>query len=116
MSDLKQAVLDARYVDMISLGDFIVRDCGLPEVAADGNLMPQATEIAASLFRWAAEIPLEKMAPVSSSETSEDDSDDNLSDEEDLALGASEITEESKAEPHLKEVPSSEPAPEEEKD
>ncbi|CUH80307.1 hypothetical protein [Tropicibacter naphthalenivorans] len=57
MSDLKQALLDAKYVDMISLGDFVVRDCGLPDVDAEGNLMPQASEIAAALFRWAADVP-----------------------------------------------------------
>ncbi|MCT4557928.1 MAG: hypothetical protein N4A61_07700 [Pelagimonas sp.] len=64
MSELKRAILDARYVDMISLGDFIARDCGIPDVDADGNLMPQATEIAASLFRWAAEMPLEDLGDV----------------------------------------------------
>ncbi len=56
MSDLKAAILDAKYIDMISLGDFVVRDCGLPDVDSDGNLMPQATEIAAALFRWAADV------------------------------------------------------------
>jgi hypothetical protein len=54
MSDLKEALLDARYIDMISLADFVVRDCGLPDMNADGTLAPQANEIAASLFRWAA--------------------------------------------------------------
>ena len=53
MSDLKNAILDAKYVDMISIADFVVRDNSLPEEDADGNPMPQATEIAASLFRWA---------------------------------------------------------------
>ena len=56
MSELKEAILDARYIDMISLGDFVVRDCGLPDVDADGNLMPQAAEIAAAIFRWAADV------------------------------------------------------------
>ena len=41
---------------MIDLGDFVVRDTGLPDVDSDGNLMPQATEIAAAVFRWAAEM------------------------------------------------------------
>ncbi|ETA53049.1 hypothetical protein [Ponticoccus alexandrii] len=56
MSDLKTAILDAKYIDMIELGDFVVRDTGLPDVDSDGNLMPQATEIAAALFRWAADV------------------------------------------------------------
>ncbi|WP_418591954.1 hypothetical protein [Ponticoccus sp. (in: a-proteobacteria)] len=56
MSDLKNAILDAKYIDMIELGDFVVRDTGLPDVDSDGNLMPQATEIAAALFRWAADV------------------------------------------------------------
>lgn len=56
MSDLKAAILDARYIDMIDLGDFVVRDTGLPDVDSDGNLMPQATEIAAAVFRWAADM------------------------------------------------------------
>ena len=56
MSDLKSAILDARYIDMIDLGDFVVRDTGLPDVDSDGNLMPQATEIAAAIFRWAADM------------------------------------------------------------
>ena len=54
MSDLRNAILDARYIDMIALADFIVRDCGLPESDADGQPMPQATEVAAAVFRWAA--------------------------------------------------------------
>ena len=54
MSDLRDAILDAKYIDMISAADFIARDCDLPEVDANGNLMPQATDIAAALFRWAA--------------------------------------------------------------
>ncbi|MBO9464470.1 hypothetical protein J7443_04440 [Tropicibacter sp. R15_0] len=54
MSDLKQALLDAKYIDMVSLADFVVRDCGLPDADEDGNLLPQANEIAAALFRWAA--------------------------------------------------------------
>ncbi|WP_417205095.1 hypothetical protein [Antarctobacter sp.] len=56
MSDLKSAILDAKYIDMIDLGDFVVRDTGLPDVDSDGNLMPQATEIAAAVFRWAADM------------------------------------------------------------
>ncbi len=54
MADLKEAILDAKYVDMISLADFIARDCGLPDTDASGNPMPQATELAAAVFRWAA--------------------------------------------------------------
>ncbi len=56
MSDLKSAILDAKYIDMIDLGDFVVRDTGLPDVDSDGNLMPQATEIAAAVFRWATDM------------------------------------------------------------
>jgi hypothetical protein len=55
MSDLKAAILDAKYIDMIALADFVVRDTGLPDVDSEGNLMPQAIEIAAALFRWAAD-------------------------------------------------------------
>ncbi len=65
MSDLKKALLNAKYIDMITLGDFVVRDCGLPDTDEDGNLMPQANEIAAALFRWAAgaeALPAEDMA------------------------------------------------------
>ncbi|MEQ5872157.1 hypothetical protein J4E08_19995 [Sagittula sp. NFXS13] len=56
MTDLKKAILDAKYIDMIGLGDFVVRDCGLPDVDADGNLLPQANEIAAAIYRWAADM------------------------------------------------------------
>lgn len=56
MTDLKKAILDAKYIDMVALGDFVVRDCGLPDVDGDGNLMPQANEIAAAIFRWAADM------------------------------------------------------------
>lgn len=63
MSDLKTAILDARYIDMIDLGDFVVRDTGLPDVDSDGNLMPQATEIAASVFRWAADMHAAEAGP-----------------------------------------------------
>lgn len=70
MSDLKQALLDAKYIDMVSLADFVVRDCGLPDADEDGNLLPQANEIAAALFRWAA--GAEAMdAPVVGEETGE---------------------------------------------
>ncbi|PYG34639.1 hypothetical protein [Pelagimonas varians] len=54
MSDLKDSLLNAKYIDIISLADFVVRDCGLPDMDEDGNLMPQANEVAAALFRWAA--------------------------------------------------------------
>ncbi len=70
MSDLKDAILDAKYIDMISLGDFVVRDCGLPDMDADGNLMPQANEIAAALFRWAADMQADGGAPVPASPAS----------------------------------------------
>ena len=53
MSDLKDAILDAKYIDMIGLADFIVRDCALPDVDADGNLVSGQQEIAAAIFRWA---------------------------------------------------------------
>lgn len=56
MTDIRKAILDAKYIDMIALGDFVVRDCGLPDVDAEGNLMPQANEIAAAIFRWAADM------------------------------------------------------------
>ena len=70
MSDLKSAILDAKYIDMISLGDFIVQDCGLPDVDAEGNLMPQAAEIAAALFRWAAEVePMPRRAVAAGFDT-----------------------------------------------
>src|SRR6056297_1005385 len=62
MSDLKAAILDAKYIDMIDLGDFVVRDTGLPDVDSDGNLMPQATEIAAAIFRWAADMKAAEIA------------------------------------------------------
>ncbi len=54
MADLKDAILDAKYTEMISLADFIVRDCGLPEADAEGNPAPQQNELAAAIFRWAA--------------------------------------------------------------
>ncbi len=54
MADLKNAILDAKYTEMISLADFIVRDCGLPEADAEGNAAPQQNELAAAIFRWAA--------------------------------------------------------------
>ncbi|SMX36601.1 hypothetical protein [Maliponia aquimaris] len=66
MSDLKSAILDAKYVDMIDLGDFVVRDTGLPDVDSDGNLMPQATEIAAAIFRWAADMKAAEAARTKS--------------------------------------------------
>ncbi|MBB96233.1 MAG: hypothetical protein CML68_16780 [Rhodobacteraceae bacterium] len=53
MSDLKDAILDAKYIEMISLADYIVKDCALPDVDADGNLVSGQVEIAAAIFRWA---------------------------------------------------------------
>ncbi len=53
MADLKDAILDAKYVEMISLADYIVRDCALPDVDAEGNLVSGQQEIAAAIFRWA---------------------------------------------------------------
>jgi len=53
MADLKDAILDAKYIEMIGLSDFIVKDCALPDVDADGNLVSGQTEIAAAIFRWA---------------------------------------------------------------
>ena len=61
MSELKAAILDAKYIDMVSLADFVVRDLGLPDMDDDGNFMPQANEVAAAVFRWAAEV---KAAPL----------------------------------------------------
>lgn len=54
MTDLKTAILDAKYIDMVSLADFIVQDCGLPDYDDDGNPLPQQNEVAAAIFRWAA--------------------------------------------------------------
>lgn len=54
MSELKSAILDAKYIDMVSLADFVVQDCGLPDMDDDGNPLPQQNEIAAAIFRWAA--------------------------------------------------------------
>ncbi|AKO97515.1 NADH dehydrogenase subunit I [Marinovum algicola DG 898] len=54
MTDLKNAILDAKYIDMVSLADFVVQDCGLPDYDDDGNPLPQQNEIAAAIFRWAA--------------------------------------------------------------
>ncbi|GGB02392.1 hypothetical protein [Allosediminivita pacifica] len=54
MADLKEAILDAKYVDLIALGDFIARDCALPVIDGSGNALPQASELAAAMFRWAA--------------------------------------------------------------
>ncbi|MHA6347170.1 hypothetical protein [Roseivivax sp. CAU 1761] len=63
MSDLKSAILDAKYVDMIGLADFVVRDCGLPDMDERGEMLPQANEIAAAIFRWAAEAELGAPTP-----------------------------------------------------
>lgn len=54
MSDLKNAILDAKYIDMVALADFVVQDCGLPDMDDDGAPLPQQNEIAAAIFRWAA--------------------------------------------------------------
>ncbi|SFD81994.1 hypothetical protein [Roseivivax sediminis] len=54
MSELKSAILDAKYLDMIELADFVVRDCGLPDMDESGEMLPQQNEIAAAIFRWAA--------------------------------------------------------------
>jgi len=54
MSDLSNAVLDAKYIEMVGMADFIVRDCGLPDRDANGNPVAQQSEIAAAIFRWAA--------------------------------------------------------------
>jgi hypothetical protein len=64
MSDLKQAILDAKYIDMIELGDYIVRDCWIPDVDLEGNLMPQANEFAAAIFRWAAQVQQQEDTPA----------------------------------------------------
>ncbi len=52
--DLREPILDAKYKDMISLADFIVTDCNLPAEDADGHPLPQQSELAAAIFRWAA--------------------------------------------------------------
>ena len=70
--DLKDAILDAKYIEMISLADYIVRDCALPDVDADGNLVSGQQEIAAAIFRWAVsqqglsrtEVPASQAAPA----------------------------------------------------
>ena len=54
MSALKDAILDAKYIDMIALADFVVTDCGLPDYDEAGNPLPQQNEVAAAIFRWAA--------------------------------------------------------------
>ena len=54
MSELKNAILDAKYIDMIGLADFVVTDCGLPDYDEAGNPLPQQNEVAAAIFRWAA--------------------------------------------------------------
>ncbi|MGY3439556.1 MULTISPECIES: hypothetical protein [unclassified Marinovum] len=54
MTDLKDAIMDAKYIDMVSLADFVVQDCGLPDYDDDGNPLPQQNEVAAAIFRWAA--------------------------------------------------------------
>ncbi|MDA7428735.1 hypothetical protein PGB28_09710 [Primorskyibacter aestuariivivens] len=54
MSDLKDAILNAKYIDMVSLADFVVTDCGLPDMDDDGGPLPQQNEVAAAIFRWAA--------------------------------------------------------------
>ncbi len=63
MSDLKSAILDAKYVDMIELADFVVRDCGLPDMDENGEMLPQQNEIAAAVFRWAAGAQLGRPRP-----------------------------------------------------
>lgn len=64
MSELKRAILEAKYVDMIELGDYIVRDCWIPDVDLEGNLMPQANEFAAAIFRWAAQVQQQDGSPL----------------------------------------------------
>ena len=77
MASLKDAILDAKYIDMIGLADFIVKDCALPDVDADGNLVSGQQEIAAAIFRWAVSqregdgaeaTPVQEIAPVPVSE------------------------------------------------
>lgn len=67
MSDLRTAILDAKYIEMIGLADFIVKDCALPDVDAEGNLVSGQTEIAAAIFRWAM-MQTDSARPVSEPE------------------------------------------------
>lgn len=54
MNELRGGIMNAKYVDMIALADFVVRDCAIPEFDADGHAVAQQNEIAAAVFRWAA--------------------------------------------------------------
>ena len=48
---LRDAILDAKYIDMISLAEFVVRDLDLgPE--GPGRTVKQS-DMAAAIFRWA---------------------------------------------------------------
>ncbi|SLN42593.1 hypothetical protein ROJ8625_02084 [Roseivivax jejudonensis] len=69
MSDLRGAILDAKYVDMIELADFVVRDCGLPDMDENGEMLPQQNEIAAAVFRWAAGAELASRRVARSADT-----------------------------------------------
>ena len=68
MTDLKNAILDAKYIDMVSLADFVVQDCGLPDYDDDGNPLPQQNEIAAAIFRWAADMQAAEAARAEQSD------------------------------------------------
>ena len=55
MSDLRGAVLDARYIDLIDLASALVAEFG-DAVPADAPALasPQEQAMAAAIFRWAA--------------------------------------------------------------
>ncbi|ETX29484.1 hypothetical protein [Roseivivax isoporae] len=74
--DLKAAILEARYVDMIALADFVVRDCGLPDMDEQGEMLPQQNEIAAAIFRWAAGAKLGQRTPRTTPGTRDETQDD----------------------------------------
>ncbi|TNF22982.1 MAG: hypothetical protein EP318_01165 [Rhodobacteraceae bacterium] len=83
MSELKSAILEAKYIDMVSLADFVVQDCGLPDMDDDGNPLPQQNEVAAAIFRWAA-----RQAPardIAATETPEPESDTGAADRPEAA-------------------------------
>ncbi|MCH2095825.1 MAG: hypothetical protein MK160_12015 [Rhodobacteraceae bacterium] len=85
MSDLKAAILDAKYVDMISLGDFVSQDLGLPETDPDGLPVNDATEVAAAIFRWAAGAQIMRQRNASKTQepdTQEPDTQESVAPEE----------------------------------
>jgi len=55
MTDLRGAVLDARYIDLIDLASALVAEFG-EDIPADAPALasPQEQAMAAAIFRWAA--------------------------------------------------------------